>query len=180
MQAYNPRVTRNDTGLGMFRFARHYSRIEVSFLSWKGSLEMFTSLRSHVPNYALYWTYLGFAHDGFPHFGNLPDQRRCVRLPEAYRACHVPSSPAFCQGSPSAPLSSLTIEYPSRASRIEQPLQPREQSTFDNSPRPYLGNLNLQLFWMRITETNILQRHSTLIDSTCRGNTRKQVAAQAL
>ncbi len=101
LQALQPPIHLDATGLGCSDFARHYSRNRGFFL-FLGVLRWFTSPRSLVPNYGFIGTYLGFAQVGFP-IRKSPDQRLCAaprslsQLATSFIAC-------FCQGIHRAPL----------------------------------------------------------------------------
>ena len=101
LQALQPPLHRNATGLGCSDFARHYYRNRGFFLFLE-VLRWFTSLRSLVLTYGFSETYLGFAQVGFP-IRKSPDQRLCAaprslsQLATSFIAC-------FCQGIHRAPL----------------------------------------------------------------------------
>ena len=101
LQALQPPIHLDATGLGCSDFARHYFRNRGFFLLLE-VLRWFTSLRSLVPTYVFSWTYLGFAQVGFP-IRKSPDQRLCAaprslsQLATSFIAC-------FCQGIHRAPL----------------------------------------------------------------------------
>lgn len=101
LQALQPPLHRNATGLGSSDFARHYFRNRGFFLLLE-VLRWFTSLRSLVPTYVFSRTYPGFTWVGFP-IRKSPDQRLCAasrslsQLATSFIAC-------FCQGIHRAPL----------------------------------------------------------------------------
>src|SRR5271163_4827538 len=96
LQALQPPIHLDATGLGCSDFARHYYRNRGFFLLLE-VLRWFTSLRSPVPTYEFSRTYPGFTWVGFP-FGNLRINA-CVPLPEAYRSLPRPSSPVSAKAS---------------------------------------------------------------------------------
>ncbi len=77
-----PRICRNNFGLGSSAFARHYLRNHCYFLFLQ-VLRCFSSLRSPPFGYPCGWV---------SPFGNLRINA-CVRLPVAYRSLPRPSSP---------------------------------------------------------------------------------------
>ena len=101
LQALQPPIHLDATGLGCSDFARHYYRNRGFFLLLE-VLRWFTSLRSLVPTYEFSRTYPGFAWVGFP-IRKSPDQRLCAasrslsQLATSFIAC-------FCQGIHRAPL----------------------------------------------------------------------------
>ena len=101
LQALQPPIHLDATGLGCSEFARHYYRNRGFFLLLE-VLRWFTSLRSLVPTYVFSRTYLGIAQVGFP-IRKSPDQRLCAaprslsQLATSFIAC-------FCQGIHRAPL----------------------------------------------------------------------------
>ena len=101
LQALQPPIHLDATGLGCSDFARHYYRNRGFFLLLE-VLRWFTSLRSPVPTYEFSGTYLGFAQVGFP-IRKSPDQSVCAaprslsQLAASFIAC-------FCQGIHRAPL----------------------------------------------------------------------------
>ena len=97
VQALQPPLHLNASGLGSSEFARHYYRNRCFFLFLE-VLRWFTSLRSLVPNYVFIGTYLRFTQVGFP-IRKSPDIIACVRLPEAYRSLPRPSSPVSAKAS---------------------------------------------------------------------------------
>ena len=76
LQALQPPIHLNATGLGCSEFARHYYRNRGFFLLLE-VLRWFTSLRSPIPTYEFSWIYHGFAMVGFP-IRKSPDQRLCA------------------------------------------------------------------------------------------------------
>ena len=101
LQALQPPIHLDATGLGCSDFARHYSRNRGFFLFLE-VLRWFTSLRSLAPAYGFSGAYHGFAMVGFP-IRKSPDQRLCAaprslsQLATSFIAC-------FCQGIHRAPL----------------------------------------------------------------------------
>jgi hypothetical protein len=101
LQALQPPIHLNATGLGCSDFARHYYRNRGFFLLLE-VLRWFTSLRSPVPTYEFSGTYPGFTWVGFP-IRKSPDQSVCAaprslsQLAASFIAC-------FCQGIHRAPL----------------------------------------------------------------------------
>jgi hypothetical protein len=101
MQALQPPIHLDATGLGCSEFARHYYRNRGFFLLLE-VLRWFTSLRSLAPTYVFSRAYMRFTHVGFP-IRKSPDQRLCAaprslsQLATSFIAC-------FCQGIHRAPL----------------------------------------------------------------------------
>ena len=101
LQALQPPIHLDATGLGCSDFARHYYRNRGFFLLLE-VLRWFTSLRSPVPTYEFSRTYISFTYVGFP-IRKSPDQSVCAaprslsQLAASFIAC-------FCQGIHRAPL----------------------------------------------------------------------------
>ena len=101
LQALQPPIHLDATGLGCSDFARHYYRNRGFFLLLE-VLRWFTSLRSLVLTYEFSETYIRFAYVGFP-IRKSPDQSLCAaprslsQLAASFIAC-------FCQGIHRAPL----------------------------------------------------------------------------
>src|SRR5580693_1159497 len=107
LQALQPPIHRNATGLGCSDFARHYYR-NRGFFIFLQVLRWFTSLSSLIPTYEFSGMFPGFAREGFP-IRRSPVITPVCGLPKLIAACHVLHRLSLPRHPPCA-LSSLTIE----------------------------------------------------------------------
>ncbi len=134
LQALQPPIHRNATGLGCSDFARHYSRNRGFFLLLE-VLRWFTSLRSLVPAYVFSGTYQVLP-GGFPH-SEISGSTPVCGSPKLIAACHVLHR-LFLPRHPPCALSSLTIEF-TRTHELRQPLEPQENlRCFVHSPEQFM------------------------------------------